>query len=147
MSKLKMGVRLLVCVFAAAAWLSAADRDKPAAPSAAAPAAGGVVVFKDPATGQTRQPQPGEVRALLQKSPLSRSRLMRTEVLELQGPGRGVGMTLPESTMVSIVVTKGPDGKLSGECVGGGQKGAQDRLAAAAHALRAAGNKGASDVK
>jgi hypothetical protein len=160
MVKRKMGVVLFVSVFAAAALLSAADRDKPAAASATvsatkpapaakpAPTAGGLVVFKDAVTGEVRPPQPGEVRALLQKAPVSRALLRRSQAVS--GPQvspRGVRMPLPESTMVSLVVTKAPDGKLSGACVSGGQKAAQARLAAGAPMSTATRTKEASNVQ
>ncbi len=151
MVKLKMGVVLLVCMLAAVTLLRAADPAKPAATDATAPAAkpapaaSGVVVFKDPVTGKIRQPEPEEIRQLLRQSPGGEGAVVQGEtVRQVRGPQRGVGMILPESTMVSIVVTKGPDGKLSSECVSGGQKAAEARVAAAAQSKK---TKEASDVQ
>ena len=155
----KIATILPACVLAAVTVLYAADQNKPAggdavnksaaaAPAKPAPAPSGVVVFKDPATGQIRQPEAGEMLQLLQKAPLPEGSLLQGEpVRQLQGPRGMVGMTVPESSMVSIVVTKGADGKLVTECVSGGQAAAAARAAAGTTASKTVENKEALDVK
>ena len=155
----KIAMFLPACVLAAVTVLYAADQNKPAggdavnksvaaAPAKPAPAASGVVVFKDPVTGQIRQPEAAEIRQLLQQAPVGKAAPMQTEaVRHLSGPRGEVGMTLPESSMISVVVTKGADGKLATECVGGGQAAAAARVTAGATASKKVENKEALDVK
>lgn len=136
-----MRIVLPMCVLAALTVVSAADQNKPAAPDGAkkttqatpakpavsktAPAgAGGVVVFKDPVTGQIRQPDASEIGGLLQQGPGAAAATAGEAVQELKGPGGAVGMTLPESSMVFMVATKEPDGRLVTDCVTGAKAAA-----------------------
>jgi hypothetical protein len=86
------------------------------APKVSAP---GMVVFKDPVTGQIRQPNAGEIEELLQSANPVQSLAIRRGAQTITGPGTAVGIRLDDSYMTSMVMTKGADGKLEMECVTG----------------------------
>ncbi|WP_198119160.1 post-PEP-CTERM-1 domain-containing protein [Massilia rhizosphaerae] len=78
----------------------------------------GMVVVRDPLTGKMRAPTPDELKELRAKAPPSTSLAPRgpTPV----GPRDGArGVRLGDQNMVYDVVTRGPDGKLTRECVHG----------------------------
>ncbi len=87
----------------------------------AAPAAAGLVVFRDPATGQVRQPSAAEIRSIL---PPEKPQAPRTLVTKT-GPNGAVGIVLDSSFDSYLVVTKKPDGKLAMDCVTGERKAEQ----------------------
>lgn len=84
----------------------------------AAPAAAGLVVFRDPVTGQIRQPSAAEIRSIL---PPEKPQAPRTLVTKT-GPNGAVGIVLDSSFDSYLVVTKKPDGKLAMDCVTGEKK-------------------------
>ena len=107
-----------------------------AAPKAASSAGGGgMVVVVDPATGQIREATAAEIGAAGASSPSPSS--AQTSVNQIvpiapvgqPGPGGSVILTLDGSSDTYSVMTKGPDGKLSMECVTG-ETAAAKRLAA-----------------
>jgi hypothetical protein len=104
-------------------------------------AAGGLVVFVDPATGQIRQPSPSEIGALTQgnaaQSGGSATEAAASEPVMIQGPGNAVGAVLDDSSLSYMVVTKTAGGKLAMDCVDG-EKAAKDRLKNAAQGARPA---------
>jgi len=146
---------LLACALVAVTVVCAVAQDKPdaankgaAAAPATKPAAGGVVVFKDPVTGTIRQPDAAEIGQLQQQAAAAKTSMVTgATVQQIQGAGRGVGMMLPEDSMVSIVATKGADGKVTTQCVGGGQTAAAAKVAAGAQASKTPQTKEAPDVK
>jgi hypothetical protein len=96
-------------------------------------AAGGVMVFIDPATGKIRQPDAAEIGTLSGTSApanasggiapaIARRPLARP--VEFRGPGNSVGLKLGEDSLSYMVVTKTPDGKLVEDCVTGDQAAA-----------------------
>ena len=139
---------------------SDAAKAPPAATKEALPQGGqaaamgaGLVVFIDPATGKFRQPEPGEMEALVgsrQVKPLE------VRPLEFRSaPSGAVGVVLDPSFDSYMVVTRQPDGNLTTQCIEGDAKanaaaatgaGAPSR-AKAAQAPQNAGGKEASDVK
>jgi hypothetical protein len=94
----------------------------------------GMVVVKDPVTGQKRAPTPQELRELRAKAPAPAAALSsvprENQVLSRRDGVRGV--RLGEKNLVYDVVTRGEDGKLSSQCVHG-----ED---AAQHALQHSAN-------
>jgi hypothetical protein len=90
------------------------------APAATPSSGGGQRAFIDPATGKLREPEPGEVEALLPAAP----RTMRAAVApkEIAGPGGAIGVAVPEEAMSYSVATLNPDGTVSTECVTGKAK-------------------------
>jgi hypothetical protein len=95
----------------------------------------GMVVVRDPQTGKMRAPTPEELRALRAKAPPSAAALSGTpqqnQALTRRDGARGV--RLGEKNLVYEVVTRGPDGKLSSQCVKG-DAAAEDALHHAANA-------------
>lgn len=89
-----------------------------------APAAGGLVVFIDPATGKIRQPTPAEIGSLI-SPPAAVTPLVRKPLVTWSGPGGTVGVVLDRSFDSYMVVTKKPDGKLAMDCVVGDKKAAE----------------------
>lgn len=89
----------------------------------------GMVVVRDPQTGKMRAPTPEELRALRAKAPPSAAALSGTpqqnQALTRRDGARGV--RLGEKNLVYEVVTRGPDGKLSSQCVQG-DAAAEDAL-------------------
>lgn len=104
----------------------AVPRDK-RAPAAGSPASstGGLVAFKDPVTGQLRQPDASEIGELVGTVPLTtllrRAATMATVEAPtmIPGPGGSIGVKLSDDTLTYMVVTKTPDGQLATECVDG----------------------------
>jgi hypothetical protein len=94
----------------------------------------GMVVVKDPVTGQKRAATPQELRELRAKTPAPAAGLSsvprENKALSRRDGARGV--RLGEKTLVYDVVTRGEDGKLSSQCVHG-----ED---AAQHALQHSAN-------
>ncbi len=89
----------------------------------------GMVVVRDPQTGKMRAPTPEELRALRAKAPPSAAALsgapQQNKALTRRDGARGV--RLGEKNLVYDVVTRGPDGKLSSQCVQG-DAAAEDAL-------------------
>jgi hypothetical protein len=83
-----------------------------------------VKVFIDPVTGQIRQPTAAEIGALSEP----KAEAVQSQPALIAGPGGGVGAVLDDSTMMYMMVTKRPDGKLDMDCVTG-DKAAANRLA------------------
>ena len=111
---------------------------KPAAKSPApAPktTGGGLVVVIDPATGQVREATPAEIGAAGATSPspssaqTSANQFAPIAPSGQPGPGGSVILSLDGSNDTFSVMTKGPDGKLSMECVTG-EAAAAKRLTA-----------------
>lgn len=100
----------------------------------AAPAAAGLVVFRDPVTGQIRQPSAAEIRSIL---PPEKPQGQRTLVTKT-GPNGAVGLVLDSSFDSYFVVTKTPDGKLAMDCVTG-EKKAEQAIAGASAPPKATG--------
>jgi hypothetical protein len=112
-------------VFAAARSLRTPTAEKPLVTASAAKPSGtgtgaGLVAFIDPATGQMRMPEPGEIAALQATAPAAAAATAPLAAAELVSPaGGGVGMRLDASFDSAMVATKGPDGKLKVDCVVG----------------------------
>lgn len=91
---------------------------------AALPAAGaaqeqsGMVVVRDPQTGQLRAPTPAESRALA-PAPSSAAMRATSPPALVTHPGGSRQVRLGERGLVYSVVTRGADGKLAGQCVHG----------------------------
>jgi hypothetical protein len=92
----------------------------------------GMVVVRDAVTGKMRPPTPEEMRALRAATPpgapnasMSTARPSAAATLTRHDGARGV--RVGESHMVFEVVTRGPDGKLSSQCVQG-QEAAEQAL-------------------
>lgn len=81
----------------------------------------GMVVVRDPVTGQVRAPTPDELRALRAKAPapaaLGAGAAQGPAALSARNGARGV--RLGEKSMVYEVVARGADGTLSSQCVQG----------------------------
>jgi hypothetical protein len=89
----------------------------------------GMVVVKDPVTGQKRAATPQELRELRARTPAPAAGLSsvprENKALSRRDGARGV--RLGEKSLVYDVVTRGEDGKLSSQCVHG-EAAAQDAL-------------------
>lgn len=107
---LKAALALIAC---AAVSYSHAQAVPPGSVPAVAAAAGtgGMTVFKDPATGLFRQPEPDELRALLPapKAP--------GPVVQFPSVAGGFGAAVDPSFDSFMVTTRRPDGTLTYECV------------------------------
>jgi hypothetical protein len=91
-------------------------------------AAAGAMIFIDPATGQIREPDANEMGALLRAAPAAAARAAApTPPVFIQGPGNAVGLKLGAESQSYMVATKGPDGKITLECVTG-DKAASTRV-------------------
>lgn len=79
----------------------------------------GMVVVRDPQTGQLRAPTADELKELRARAPATAGLAApRTQgTMSRRDGSRGV--RLGEKSMVYEVVTRGPDGKLTSECVQG----------------------------
>lgn len=81
----------------------------------------GLVVVKDAVTGKMRAPTPEEMRVLRAAAPpnaaMSSARPAAAPSMTRADSARGV--RVGDSHMVYEVVTRGPDGKLSSQCVQG----------------------------
>lgn len=79
----------------------------------------GMTVARDPQTGKLRPATPQETNALRAKAPATAGATApRAASLAARRDGAR-GVRLGEKTMVYEVVTRGPDGKLSSQCVQG----------------------------
>ncbi|NQD35954.1 hypothetical protein HPT27_02895 [Permianibacter sp. IMCC34836] len=107
----------------------------------AAAASAGMRVFKDPVTGQFREPTAAEVKTLERAASANkqtRSKSAATMVNKalpakpqrtmMTSSGGAVGMEVPESEYSYVVVTRGTDGKLHQACAQG-----EDAATHAAH--------------
>lgn len=86
-------------------------------PPAHAAAPAGMVVVRDPQTGQLRAPSAAESHALLGNAAHQRS--APSPRLESVGPGGSRKVQLGKSALVYSVATRNPDGTLTEHCVGG----------------------------
>lgn len=87
----------------------------PASGPAAVPA--GMVVVRDPQTGQLRAPTGAESNALLGNA--ARQRSAPSARVESVGPGGSRKVQLGKSALVYSVATRHPDGTLTEHCVNG----------------------------
>jgi len=80
----------------------------------------GMVVVRDAQTGKMRAPTPDELKALRAPAPAAALSAGKSRPQPLAARRDGTrGVRLGDKTMVYDVVTRGPDGKLSSECVHG----------------------------
>lgn len=104
---------------------------------AAAQAAGqeGMVVVRDPQTGQIRKPTADEMQALRAATPPSAAVTagQAAQPSVVTRPNGTRGLRVGESHLVYDVVTRGADGKLSSQCVQG-EAAAQQALSHPANA-------------
>jgi hypothetical protein len=89
--------------------------DKDAKKPEAKPAPAGVLVFVDPVTHEIRPPLPGEVEQLtgLQVQSLQTVTSEQQAARQFATSSGAVGLKLDDSYATFMVVTKGPDGKLT----------------------------------
>jgi hypothetical protein len=87
----------------------------------------GLVVVRDPQTGQLRAPTADELKELRARTPATAGLAAPRPPATVSRRDGSRGLRLGEQGMVYDVVTRGPDGKLTSECVHG--------EAGAAHAL------------
>lgn len=97
-----------------------------ALPQAHAAGQEGMVVVRDPQTGELRAPNAAESAALHSKSTLQRQ--APSARVQSIGPGGGRKVQLGRSALVYNVVTRDADGKLTEQCVNG-EPAAQAALA------------------
>jgi hypothetical protein len=76
------------------------------------------------ADGKAVKPTGAEIGALSEP----KAEAVQSQPALIAGPGGGVGAVLDDSTMMYMIVTKRPDGKLDMDCVTG-DKAAANRLA------------------
>jgi hypothetical protein len=86
-------------------------------PPAHAAGQSGMVVVRDPQTGELRAPTPAESNALLGQS--AQQRKAPAQHVETVGPGGSRKVQLGKSALVYSVVTKNDDGTLTEQCVSG----------------------------
>jgi hypothetical protein len=79
----------------------------------------GMVVVRDPLTGQLRAPTADELKALRAKTPAAAGLAAPGLPAAVSRSDGSRGLRLGEKGMVYDVVTRGPDGKLTRECVQG----------------------------
>jgi hypothetical protein len=79
----------------------------------------GMVVVRDPQTGKMRAPTPDELKALRASAPASAGLAAPRAPSSVSRGDGSRGVRLGDKTMVYDVVTRGPDGKLTNECVHG----------------------------
>jgi hypothetical protein len=115
---------------------------------------GGLVAFKDPVTGQIRQPEASEIGELVgtpaANAPLRRSAVAPAAVAApetVAGAASGVGVKLGDDNMSFMMVTKTPDGKLSEECVTGKKAAEQIAAGKSAKSRAAQQSKKTSEAK
>ncbi|SDF41785.1 hypothetical protein SAMN05428966_11587 [Massilia sp. PDC64] len=80
----------------------------------------GMVVVRDPLTGQLRAPTADELKELRAKTPATAGFAAPRTPATISRRDGARGVRLGEKSMVYEVVTRGPDGKLTSECVQGG---------------------------
>ncbi|MCC2956325.1 hypothetical protein LK542_11935 [Massilia sp. IC2-477] len=84
----------------------------------ASPAQGqGMVVVRDPQTGELRTPTPDEMRTL--QPPTAAARMAPVQPKMVTGPGGRRSVQLGERHMVYSVVNRDSEGKLVEQCVNG----------------------------
>ena len=76
-----------------------------------------MVVVRDPLTGQLRAPTADELKELRAKAPASAGLAAPRAAATMNRRDGSRGVRLGEKSMVYEVVTRGPDGKLTSECV------------------------------
>lgn len=97
---------------------AAAKKPATAAPKSTKPAASGMVVVKDPETGQLRAPTAEEAAALNPPAVQANS-LRRASPQAVTAPDGSISMVLDDSAQVFAVARKNPDGTVSlGEVTG-----------------------------
>ena len=96
----------------------------------------GMVVVRDPQTGELRAPTAAESRALAPQGPSAGISAKAAAPAAVTHPGGARQVRLGERSLVYSVVTRGPDGKLAEQCVHG--EAAADK---AAHAPASAQQK------
>ena len=79
----------------------------------------GLVVVRDPQTGQLRAPTADELKELRAKAPATAGLAAPRAQGTMSRRDGSRGVRLGEKSMVYEVVTRGPDGKLTSECVQG----------------------------
>jgi hypothetical protein len=79
----------------------------------------GMVVVRDPQTGKMRAPTPDELKELRAKAPASAGLAAPRTPSAVSRNDGSRGVRLGDRTMVYDLVTRGPDGKLTSECVHG----------------------------
>ena len=79
----------------------------------------GMVVVRDPLTGQLRAPTADELKELRAKTPATAGLAGPRAPATVSRRDGSRGVRLGEKNMVYEVVTRGPDGKLTSECVHG----------------------------
>ncbi|KGF80019.1 hypothetical protein IA69_20560 [Massilia sp. JS1662] len=78
-----------------------------------------MVVVRDPLTGQLRAPTADELKELRAKTPATTGLAAPRTPATITRRDGARGVRLGEKDMVYEVVTRGPDGKLTSECVHG----------------------------
>ncbi len=109
------GALILALALAVAASAAGMAQDKPVSGKAAAPAASGVQVAIDPATGQLRAPTPEEMRTLS----ASLEQLFRQSTEDLKPEERADGtlvLDLQGSFLNAALIQKSADGTLKLNC-------------------------------
>lgn len=79
----------------------------------------GMVVVRDPQTGQLRAPTADELKELRARTPATAGLAAPRPPATVSRRDGTRGLRLGEQGMVYDVVTRGPDGKLTSECVHG----------------------------
>lgn len=79
----------------------------------------GMVVVRDPQTGELRAPTAAESRALAPQGPSAGISAKAAAPVAVTHPGGARQVRLGERSLVYSVVTRGPDGKLAEQCVHG----------------------------
>jgi hypothetical protein len=79
----------------------------------------GMVVVRDPQTGKMRAPTAEELKELRAKAPATAGMAAPRTPAPVSRRDGSRGVRLGEKSMVYEVVTRGPDGKLTSECVQG----------------------------
>jgi hypothetical protein len=79
----------------------------------------GMVVVRDPLTGQLRAPTADELKELRARAPATTGLAAPRPPATISRRDGARGVRLGEKSMVYEVVTRGPDGKLTSECVHG----------------------------
>jgi hypothetical protein len=79
----------------------------------------GMVVVRDPQTGELRAPTAAESRALAPQGPSASIRAQSTTPALVTHPGGARQVRLGERGLVYSIVTRGADGKLDEHCVQG----------------------------
>lgn len=79
----------------------------------------GMVVVRDPLTGKMRAPTPEELKELRARAPATAGLAAPRQPATVSRGDGSRGVRLGDKNMVYEVVTRGPDGKLTSECVQG----------------------------